>query len=119
MSAPDEVNDFRDAYKKYLEKAKDAYKTGGTEEALKRAYDAYVTCAHAFWDKIDVGHMPELPAQNWEHFFAFTQTHSCRGPCVSPSFACLGSLGTIGTYATAGGCLGTAGTLGTFGTRGG
>jgi hypothetical protein len=97
-----------------------AYSAGGTQTDLENAYKLYLKCADAFWTQLDVTQMSQLPASNWEHFFTFTQTHSCSGrPCVSPSFSCFGSLGSIGTYGTLGGCFGTAGTVGTFATRGG
>jgi hypothetical protein len=116
MAAPDKP--FKDAYQQYVDAAKIAYKAGGTQEQLNKAYELYLKCAEHFWKDHDIN-ADNLPDDNWEHYFAFTLTHSCSRPCFSPSFSCFGSLGSLGTYGTFGGCLGTAGSLGTFGTRGG
>jgi hypothetical protein len=109
---------FKNTYREYVKAAKKAYTAGSTQADLDKAYELYLKCADHFWKDHDVM-ADNLPADNWEHFFAFTQTHSCSHPFHSPSFSCFGSLGSIGTYGTFGGCLGTAGSVGTFGTRGG
>jgi hypothetical protein len=118
MAKPDAK--FLEAYNAYVEAAKAGFSSAATPDQLKKAYDAYVKCANAFWDSVNVKQLKSLPEQeNWEHYFAFTQTHSCSHSCWSRSLSCFGSLATIGTYGTLGGCFGTAGTAGTFGTRGG
>jgi hypothetical protein len=114
MPAPD--GPFKDAYQRYINAAKTAYTAGATQKDLDKAYTLYLECAALFWTNHTIS-ANDLPAVNWEHYFAFTQTHSCKGP--SPASSCFGSLGSIGTYGTFGGCLGTAGSIGTFGTRGG
>jgi hypothetical protein len=116
MPPPDDR--FKDAYQKYVKAAKKAYTAGSTKADLDNAYELYLKCAVYFWEHYDVM-ADNLPAEHWEHFFAFMQTHSCVRPGHRPFYSCFGTLGSIGTYGTFGGCVGTAGTFGTFGTRGG